>query len=196
MTEQELKKVTITLHAKQRYAERIMNKESALEIAQFVNLHEEKIHDDICKMLEYGRKIYEGKPVNVNKQRKTSVWNNGSWILILDSETFNVVTLYKIDLGLDEPFTAQYVTKMLDKLEGEKERLQQAEEEGRQSLEAYMKLIEENEETIKEYNKLVRALTEQNQAYRDMINSMRVTYDVANQRVRETVGKLIGKKVF
>ena len=42
----------ITEHAKQRYAERIMDRDNKIDIAVYINQNEEKIRQDILKMIK------------------------------------------------------------------------------------------------------------------------------------------------
>lgn len=44
-------KFRVSPHCQQRYVERIVGKTDKLEINTYIAKHEEKIHDDIAKML-------------------------------------------------------------------------------------------------------------------------------------------------
>lgn len=59
--EEVLEKIEVTQHAKERYAERIMEKDSALDIKRYVLQNEEKIKTDLAKMVFYGEIVYTGK---------------------------------------------------------------------------------------------------------------------------------------
>ena len=52
---------TISKHARERYAERIMEKDSAYDINKFIVDNEDKIVVDINKMIQYGTLIHCGK---------------------------------------------------------------------------------------------------------------------------------------
>ena len=110
---------TISKHARERYAERIMEKDSAYDINKFIVDNEDKIVVDINKMIQYGTLIHcgkmyakDGKQLNNNVE----VHLNGLWIVLSDPKTHNVITLFKIDLGVDEEFHKLYTSKMMDKL--------------------------------------------------------------------------------
>ena len=90
----------ISTHAKQRYAERIMGKED-IDINRFVTLNEDKIKTDINKLISYGDLIYTGKQ---NKGNVVDVYIKDCWVIIADNKAKNVITIFKIDLGLDDEF--------------------------------------------------------------------------------------------
>ena len=50
--------ITISKHAKERYAERIMDRDNKTDVAVFLRDHDDKIQNDIEKMLEYGTLLY------------------------------------------------------------------------------------------------------------------------------------------
>ena len=119
---------TISAHAKQRYAERIMGKDDTVDVNRFVTTNEEKIKTDINKLIQYGEKIYSGK--HASKDSKGSVidvYLKDCWVILVDNKSNNVVTLFKVDLGLDDEFNKTYVDKMVEKLhnaQGELEEVQ------------------------------------------------------------------------
>ena len=94
----------ISVHARQRYAERIMGKEDT-DVNRFVTLNENKIKTDINKLIQYGELIYTGKQSQKDgKGNMVDVFLKDCWVVIADSRIKNVITLYKIDLGLDDEF--------------------------------------------------------------------------------------------
>ena len=104
---------TISKHARERYAERIMDKEHKADIARYVIENEEKINTDINKMIEYGNVIYQGEQIRDGKKCNISVVLKDCWIILCDQPKSTVVTLYKIDFGLDDDFTKIYIEKMM-----------------------------------------------------------------------------------
>ena len=99
---------TISKHARERYAERIMDREHKADIARYVIENEEKITNDINKMIEYGHVIYQGKQNRDGKTNTITVVLKDCWIILCDAVKGLVVTLYKIDFGLDDDFTKLY----------------------------------------------------------------------------------------
>ena len=51
----------ISAHCEQRYAERIMEKDTKVDINKFIADNRDKIKNDINKMISYGELIYQGK---------------------------------------------------------------------------------------------------------------------------------------
>ena len=98
---------SISKHAEERYAERIMERDTKGDIAVFINEHKEKISTDINKMIEFGKKIYSGKSPqlsqkNNNKPYIVDIYLNGYWVIIVGKENNTVITLYNIDLQVDQ----------------------------------------------------------------------------------------------
>lgn len=191
-----LNRVTISKHAKQRYAERIMDKDELVEVNIFIARNEAKINNDILKMIEYGEIIYEGESLNLNNKRNTLVCLSGTWVLILDAQSYNVITLYKIDLGLEEAFNKEYVSRMVEKINNEKKTLEEIDKQLNEEKSIYNKNIVENEIAIKEYTKIIESLKEQNDNYRSIINSLKTNHNIADKKVKDIVANLIGKRTF
>lgn len=99
-----IKNYTISNHALQRYAERIMEKEG-IDVNRFVTLNEEKIKTDINKMIEYGDLIFSGKQFQKDcKGNVIDVYIKDTWVILVDGKAKTVITIYKIDLGLGDEF--------------------------------------------------------------------------------------------
>lgn len=93
--------VTITRHAKERYAERIKGREDRTDIAVYVAQNEDKIISDLNKMIEHSTKIYEGKSPKDAKQRHV-IYRCGLWLLHVDPDKNVLITVYEIDLGVGQ----------------------------------------------------------------------------------------------
>lgn len=72
----------LTRHSKERYAERIMGKDSAVDINSYIVANEEKIRTDIENMVTYGTLIFKGKPLDYNEKQPVRVYLSGTWIVI------------------------------------------------------------------------------------------------------------------
>lgn len=188
--------LNISQHAKERYAERIMGKENKIEISEYVAQNEEKIKKDISKMIEFGSIIYSGKSTNVNNKGEVNVYIKDTWIIIVGKTNNNVITLFSIDLGLGKEFNKEYINKMIDKLEKEKNYLSNVINQVQEQTDIYKNLINENLDYIEESRKTIKALENQNNAYRELINSINADIIVAENNVRKTIATLIGKKGF
>lgn len=186
----------ISQHAKERYAERIMDRDTILEINTFISTHEEKIQTDIKKMIEYGQLIYTGKSDYQFNKQPVDIYLNGTWVLIVDNKKQNVITLFSIDLGLGPELNNQYVTKLLEKLEAANSHLQEVIGENAIQSTTYKSLIEENKNVINSYRSLISSLMEQNEAYEGLLKTMQTNVSIAEKDVRDVVAIFTGKKVF
>lgn len=172
----------ITKHAAQRYAERIMEKDEKCDVAVFVAQHQEKINEDINKMIEYGDEIYD------------SLFIKDTWIIHVDKAKNNVITLYKVDFGVGEDFNKEYVLKIRQKLDEAVKRVEDEKNAVDSKIKEHQEIIENNKKTIAEYAKISKSLNEQNEMYKSIINSMRVNIEVAEQEVKDIISKLTERK--
>lgn len=186
----------ISEHAKQRYAERIMDKDDKMSISSFVVTHEEKIKQDIEKMIEFGTLIYTGISTHDYNKEVVDVYLRDTWVVIVDNKKQKVITLYSIDLGVGKEFNELYINKLLKQLEEAKSDYEKTKELIDKSNEEYEVLIKDNEEIITEYKKTIKSLEEQNESYKDVIANSKAALNVNEDKVRDILGRLIGKKVF
>lgn len=190
-------KYTISKHAKERYAERIMGKEDNIDINRFITLNEEKIHTDINKLISYGTLIYTGQQCNKDgKKNITDVYLKDCWVVLADGRNKNVITLYKIDLGLDEEFNKSYVSKMVEKLNQYKEVLESVQQQVQAESNTYKEMISEAENQIKEYKAMIKNLEELCSGYKILIENNSVKTAQANKDVVDVLNTLIGKREF
>lgn len=188
---------TVSKHTKERYTERIMEKYTANEINTFIIQNEDKIITDINKMIQYGQLIYIGKQIQKDgKSYNVEVFLNGLWIIITDVKTKNVITLYKIDLGVDEEFNLEYVKRMMDKFNAAKENLEIITLEVEKENDSYNSLIKQNIDMINEYKSYIKNMEELNNGYKTIIDNNAVKIKMADREVADVLNKLIGKKEF
>lgn len=186
-----------SVHSLQRYAERIMDRESKLEVNMFVQEHEEKIQTDIKKMIQYGELLYSGKPTSdIYERRPVDIYLNGLWVIIVDIGRNNVVTLYSIDLGVGEEMNNLYVKKLTDKLVAAKQNLVDVKAEIDMQADTYRDVIAQNEALIVEYRKDIKDLEKFNENYRGVIEGLNTRVNAAEREVRDVVAQMIGKKIF
>lgn len=188
---------TISKHASTRYAERIMGKEDTVDVTRFVALNEEKIKTDINKLINYAELIYSGRQSKKDgKSDIIDVYLKDVWIVLVSNKTKNVITLYKIDLGLDDEFNKVYISKMMEKLNRNKETLESVKQQVQTESNAYREMINEAEIQIKEYRTIIKNLEELCVAYKTVIENNSVKVAQANKDVVEALNTLIGKKEF
>lgn len=188
---------TISKHACERYAMRILNRETNNEIQTYIALNSEKIHTDIEKMITYGQLIYTGKQhTKDNKTNTIQVYLNGCWIVLVDANTNNVITLYKVDLGCGDEFNTEYINRMMRKIDDAKVSLGEAQLDYTQEVNEYREIISQNTSQINEYKTFIKNLESANEAYKELIDSNVVKINMASKEVAELVNSLIGKKEF
>ena len=186
----------ISAHAKQRYAERIMGKEDT-DVARFVTLNEDKIKTDINKLINYGQLIYSGRQSQKDgKGNIVDVFLKDCWVVIADSKIKNVITLYKIDLGLGDEFNKTYISKMMEKLNANKEVLESVQRQVQEESNTYKEMINDTEAQIKEYRSMIKNLEELSIGYKTVIDNNCVKITQANRNVAEVVNQMINKKEF
>lgn len=188
---------SISKHASERYAERIMGKEDNLDVNRFITLNEEKIQTDINKLINYGELIYQGKQTQKDgKSNMIDVYLNNCWVVLADSRTKNVITLYKIDLGFDEEFNKLYVSKMMEKLNAYKEALANTKQQVQTESNTYREMIADAEVQIKEYRGMIKNLEELCTSYKTIVDNNNVKIAQANKGVADVINTMIGKKTF
>lgn len=189
---------TISKHATERYAERIMGKDNNGDINRFIASNEEKIRIDINKMLHYGQLIYTGNQTQKDGRNGglVNVYLSGVWIILVNAKTNNVITLYKIDLGLDDEFNKVYVSKMIEKLNTYKETLEETQQSVQEESNTYKKMISDAEYQIKEYKAMIKNLEELCSGYKLIIDNNIVKVSQANRDVADVINTLINKREF
>lgn len=186
----------ISKHAKERYAERIMGKENT-DVLRFVALNEDKIQNDINKLIQYGQLLHTGKQSQKDgKGNVVDVYLKDCWVVLVDGKSKNVITLYKIDLGLDDDFNRAYISKMVEKLNEKKEVLESVQQQMQAESNSYRELIYDAETQIKEFRTMIKNLEELCVAYKTIIDNNCVKVSQANKDVAEVLNTLIGKKEF
>lgn len=187
----------ISRHAQERYASRIMGKEDNIDINRFITLNEEKIKTDIHKLINYGELIYTGKQSQKEGKGKViDVYLQNCWIILVDEQSKNVVTLYKIDLGFDEDFNKLYVSKMLEKLNTYKEVLENTKQQVQIESDTYREMIADAETQIKEYRTMIKNLEELCVGYKAIIDNNNVKVTQANKDVADIINTLVNKREF
>lgn len=190
-------KYKITKHAQTRYSERIIGNSDPNSVNKFIVEHQDKIQNDITKMIEYGILIYQGKqPQKDGKVNMLDVFLKDTWIVLVDSKTFNVVTLYKIDLGCGDDFNLQYIEKMMEKLNSKKQSLEDAKVHMECDNSTYRELMNEAQSQINTYKSMIKNLENMVEGYKLIIENNQVSVSQANMEVAECVNTLIGKKEF
>lgn len=187
----------ITKHAKERYAERIMDKSDTRDINLFITHNEEKIKTDIEKMVQYGDLLFSGRTAGGKPgANPVNVYLNGLWVVLEDSKSHDIITLYKIELGVDEDFDTEFVNRMVEKLNLAKAEQREVEKRIATKRESYQGLIREGENQINIYKGYIKNLESMNSGYKAIIDNLQVNNSLAEQKIKNIIAKLIGKKEF
>lgn len=195
-TKYTLENLKLSQHSKERYSERIMDKDTKSDIAVFVAQHEQKIKEDIYKMIVYGTLLFSGKPNYEYNKQPVDIFLNGTWVIIVDIAKCNVITLYSIDLGVGSEFNQEYINKLMNKLNAAKDEYDTVNIGIQTQKETYSSIIKENNEQINELKTMIKNLEKQNQAYLDVIESLDADRIVAEKEIRDIIATMIGKKIF
>ena len=188
---------TISRHAKERYAQRILNKEDNNEVQKFIVENEDKIITDINKMIHYGDLIYSGRQTQKDgKGNIIDVFLKDCWIVLVDSKSHNVITLYRIDLGCGDDFNQQYIIKMMAKLNESKDALETAKSQVETESNMYKEMITDAQAQILEFKSMIKNLEGLCSAYQEIIDNNIVKVSQANREVADIVNTLIAKKEF
>ena len=188
---------TISKHAKERYVERLLGKDNNNEIQSFIVQNEDKILNDITKMITYGELIFSGKQSTRNDKSNTvHVYLQGCWIVLVDAFTNNVITLYKVDLGCGDKLNTEYITLMLERINNAKTELSATQLKNINEANMYREMIDQNVEQINEYKNFIKNLESLNEGYKQIIDNNTVRISQANREVANIVNALIGKKEF
>ena len=187
----------ISAHVEQRYAERIMDKDNKNDINRFIADNKEKIKTDIHKMIHYGDLIYTGKQSQKDgKGNVLDVYLKDCWVILVDNKANVVVTLYKIDLGLDDEFNKTYISKMMEKLNEYKTVLEEAQTKVQTESNMYKEMINETEVQINEYKAMIKNLEQLSSGYKTIIDNNYIKVSQANRNVADVINTLVNKREF
>ena len=184
----------LTQHAKERYAERIMEYGEKPDVMVFIAQNEEKIQKDIEKMVEFGELLYSGPTFKDNQI--VNVYLNGLWVIILSSDHKTVVTLYPVDLGIGEELNKTFVKAAQQKIHELNDEYEVIRKEVDNTIRDHQEMIKDNENIINENKKIIKCLEEQNESYRAYIKAQNTKLTLALSDIRIIITKLIGKNRF
>lgn len=106
--------INVTNHALRRYIERIKECEKNC-VEQNLNLNKEQYQIDLNKMFEQSRLIYTGR-FN-DKYTETNFRLVDNIILITDLRDTKIITLYRVEYGIDRETDLMIIENLLRKLD-------------------------------------------------------------------------------
>lgn len=187
--------LTITKHATERYAERIMNKDSPLEINKFIATNPDKINTDIRSMLEHSDLIYSGK-VGTKDNSPVNVYLSGTWVLLLDNNNEKVITIYKIDFNVGEDFNKEFVNRILAKVREHQQSLVEKKKELDERKSQYEDIIKQNTAAINEHKNIIKRLEQTNADYQSVISDIYLEYNQEELKLKHDIEDLVLRKEF
>ena len=187
--------ISISNHAASRYAERIADRETILDINTYVAQNREKIDNDLKSMLEHSKFIYNGKVGN-RDNNVVDVYLSGTWVLLIDPVKSRLITLYKVDFNVGEDFNKQFVQKIMERLEEHKKILDEKMKEISTERTAYSDIIKDNNSQILEYKSIIRRLEKSNADYQEVINNIDAQCESAKLAIKKDIEDLCLRKEF
>lgn len=186
--------IIVTQHASERYAERIADKEGIHDVKAYVAKYPDKIKGDIQKMLEHSEHIYHGKVGP--KDNVTDVFVAGTWILFVDIPRGKVVTLYKIEFHIGEEFNKEFVKRIMERMQGHKQQLEEAKAKASEENAMYAEHIRDYKQEITGYKAAIKSLESLIADYQDLIDKSSARWGALEQAVRQDVEDLVLRKEF
>lgn len=183
---------SLSNHAKERYAERIMNRDNITDIRKYISDHDEDIEERVNKLIEFGKMIYTGPLGNKNY---VEVYIKDLWVILVGPTKKVVITLYKIDFGDDE-FNDFFVKRMTAKIDDVHKAIDISSKEAEDDIEAYQDIIRTNNDEISFLKKQIANLEEMNEGYRILIKNASTDKENKERELRRLVEQLILKKEF
>ncbi|WP_270525770.1 hypothetical protein [Longibaculum muris] len=183
---------SISNHAKERYAERVMNRQNIIDIRKFVNDHDDDIEKWINELIEHGDKVYIGP---LKDKNCVEVYLNGLWVVIAGPTKKVVITLYKIDFGDDE-VNELFISKMRSKIDYAHEAIEFAIENSKDQVASYQEMINSNNEEIRYQKQNIKNMEEMNEAYETLIDNAQTDVKNKKRNLQKIVEQLTCKQEF
>jgi hypothetical protein len=186
----------ITEHARQRYVERVIGKTDILEVNRYIASNGDKIAEDINKLLKYAKEVYRGKNPRPNKINTSDivVLMKDAWVLIVGKDNNNLVTLFKLGLGVnDEKLDAMYADRLAEQLEQVQTEITEERKRTLSENEIFRENIKENNALIAKKQKEIKVLEAQNDGYNKVINGNNEKNKMLDDKLDVVMDKIVSK---
>lgn len=190
-----MEQLSITNHAMERYAKRIANRETTIDVNTYVQTNKEKIMEDINTMIKFANRIYTGK-VGQRDDRPVNVYLSGTWVILTDILDKTVITIYKVNFGIGEEFNKNFIDGILKRMEEHKVELAEAQRQTEEEKKSYQDIIDGNNAQINQYKSIINELEKLNNDYQETIKDISTRYKSAELAVRRDVENLIMRMEF
>jgi hypothetical protein len=211
--------ITISNHANERYAERVqgISQKDKQGIKDYIKDNEEHIKEHIQSMVDSGTLVYKGSNMREAdcKHETLEIYVNKTWVILIDDNTNQVITLFNITLEvgsdeIDEQYTGLLVGMLLEKqrqlesaalevnfLNGNLKNnvkvntnsIKKHEEEIEQA-EAEIRIIKQS---IDKHKKRIDKLTQRLNGYEEEMKNNNAILDTAKSEMLEVLDKLMNK---
>lgn len=190
-----MEQLAISNHAMERYAKRIANRDTTIDINAYVQTNKEKITEDINSMIEFSQHIYTGR-VGAKDERPVNVYLSGTWVILTDLLNKTVITIYKVNFGIGEEFNKQFIEGVMKRMEEDKAALAEVKQQVDGEKKAYQEIIADNNAQINELKATINEIEKLSADYQETINDINAKYKVAELAVKRDVENLIMRMEF
>lgn len=181
-------------HALERFVERSMNYTNSNEVKQYLCQNEDIVKERIQKLFDSSTFIHSAA---LREHSKTDIYINAhGWVLLVDQGKNNLITVYKVDLHLDEDFNREYTTKMMAKIQSAKDQFKvtcnQLQEESNE-IELEIKKIDKE---IALYTEKIGIRQQEKQNYQHRKNILSSKVQQEEDTLKLHIENFISKKIF
>lgn len=187
--------VTITRHAKERYAERIMGREDRIDINTYVAQNEDKIIADLNKMIEHAHQIYSGRSPKDPKQKHT-ILMNGMWVLHIDPDKNVLITVYEVDLGVGKEINQKFVEACCQEIRAAYQEYHNINAEVDVQNKDLQNQVTDIDHQINEYKQRIKELEILKECSVKMRSANQAKLAVAEDKIMDAVSKLTTKNHY
>lgn len=188
----ELTNYSISAHAEERYAERIMGKDNMPNVRQYINSHHKDIATSINKLITYGDLLYQG---DLNNDGEKQVFIKDYWIVLADPRKKKVITLFRIDL-YDEEVNELFVSKMTGKINKCKEELDNEVNKADDNVLSFQNEIEKIDEELNYHKSQINYLETTKSSLNDLASAAYMLVDKKKYELKNLIETFVGRKVF
>ena len=178
--------LTVTNHALYRYATKIKDN-NIVNVSQIVPEEKDRYTEDMQKMFEHSRFIYQGKFAD-NKESRFYLASD--MILVLDNQEDKLVTIYRIDYGF-EPEVNKMIREQLladlDKAKQEVDKSKSAIAESLNSAQYSLKVLKAEKADLEASLEAVNSSIETTEDY---INTLSSNLDNSNSHYNKVARQL------
>lgn len=167
-------RINISNHAYERFVERIVGIADPTDRRQYINSNKEMLTDRIFKMWDYAKYIWSGQLHDNTTKR---FWIRDNIVMVTDTGTTALVTLYRIDYGYKDDLNRQIAESILNDIETQRKELMFVEEDIRDTAERLELNLQEVQTKIKAHEDSIAALKQQSTAIKEQITAERMSAD-------------------